>query len=946
MATQNVKILLRRGLREQLTSDILDTGELGFTTDTNQLFIGIDSAINEVQFDPFINAHAIIQSWLDSDDCPETGLTVDEDLVIRNITDMEKFLSAMHFYTQTVVLNTDYDISVGDTLYQREYIFSDNRVSLEKIKDEFVINPGGIYRIDVLGDTYNATFNFLENTAFGDKVYKTGDIFKIRTDIKEIFEDENGRTVATEKPKLEDNKSTFQLATENVLDKIFSEIRITYTQNKDTSTPDAKILKEVEDYEIDISVDKIVTVTITNNDIDIDSNEDEIKVEYIEYVDWGNAQLTEIIDIRTITDGLVRTVTHGNGIHDTTVVVSMYEGKPYFIKDTSYRDTNDYHFYGTVKQKTDEISKDAFDSGIITINDEAIQAGIESVIHNIFDLENIQNHIIVSVGVTNLDLNKTEYTILDAILVFDEISETFQIETSDPNALLADTFKIEYPVLDTSDGLTTDSGLFKYDGEVWVEQEVTIVDSIPNKEYSDRLNVTLVDGIATPVDTEGSTGDYIMVTSNDVITYWVKHEDHWKMLGKKFEISDEVLININSDTHNIPLSIQDNYVPEANNDFKIVVTENNEYDNQKEYEVSIDNYEIDYINWTIKFSYPYDGDKFEDKIKITYSYSSDDFQFSDSPPRTYTNQNGTYAPPSTRSNGDPLVEGDHYIYTDKDFTGGINLNIFVLSQFEDTLLYTEDALDGKVGYVHDNVPLFNSDSEASELLGTNSKIYGRFSNDNTAMIELRKREYVSSKFWNRYDFKPDRYYFSKNPTASINDVDLTQAIDISGVSQFSASVMGRARRNVEVVTENSFLQLFSDQHLSAEYGYSGMRPSLLRKIFIDTTGTFLRYNKNICTTFFIDYSLKQTNGTRTYIRVGTLHVINGVPHGIEKVKISDTNTEIWQDDGDGIVESENENEFSNINFNTSIVDNNIEISYSQKDDYKTEISYTVKRWTM
>ena len=68
MAITNVKILLRRGLRSEIGVDTLDTGEMGFTTDTNQLFVGIDDAIDEIQFDAFANAHAVIQTWLDSDD--------------------------------------------------------------------------------------------------------------------------------------------------------------------------------------------------------------------------------------------------------------------------------------------------------------------------------------------------------------------------------------------------------------------------------------------------------------------------------------------------------------------------------------------------------------------------------------------------------------------------------------------------------------------------------------------------------------------------------------------------------------------------------------------------------------------------------------------------------------------------------------------------------------
>ena len=62
MSTENVKILLRRGFRDEITSATLETGEMGFTTDTNQLYIGTDRPFNEIQFDPFVNAHGILQT--------------------------------------------------------------------------------------------------------------------------------------------------------------------------------------------------------------------------------------------------------------------------------------------------------------------------------------------------------------------------------------------------------------------------------------------------------------------------------------------------------------------------------------------------------------------------------------------------------------------------------------------------------------------------------------------------------------------------------------------------------------------------------------------------------------------------------------------------------------------------------------------------------------------
>ena len=110
-------------------------------------------------------------------------------------------------------------------------------------------------------------------------------------------------------------------------------------------------------------------------------------------------------------------------------------------------------------------------------------------------------------------------------------------------------------------------------------------------------------------------------------------------------------------------------------------------------------------------------------------------------------------------------------------------------------------------------------------------------------------------------------------------------------------------------------------------------------------GTFLKYKKADCTSFFIDYSLKQSDGSNMFVRVGTIRVINGVPQGIAKVNITDENTEIWQDlNTDTIVQEDDE--FSNIEFQAVINGDDLEINYTQDASNFTEISYTVKRWTM
>ena len=176
----------------------------------------------------------------------------------------------------------------------------------------------------------------------------------------------------------------------------------------------------------------------------------------------------------------------------------------------------------------------------------------------------------------------------------------------------------------------------------------------------------------------------------------------------------------------------------------------------------------------------------------------------------------------------------------------------------------------------------------------------------------------------------------------VSDVDALLAAMAASAS-FNVDLYARPRRNVEIVTENSFNQLFADQHLTSLDNTTGLRSSLFMKELNDENGVFLNYNKNICTTFFIDYSLKQTNDILTFVRVGTIKVINGVPQGIAQCKLTDDNTEIWQDDSDEIAEYD---EFSNIAFSCNIVGDNMEIQYTQDAGFVTEISYTVKRWSM
>lgn len=179
----------------------------------------------------------------------------------------------------------------------------------------------------------------------------------------------------------------------------------------------------------------------------------------------------------------------------------------------------------------------------------------------------------------------------------------------------------------------------------------------------------------------------------------------------------------------------------------------------------------------------------------------------------------------------------------------------------------------------------------------------------------------------------------------IRNVDDVNAIltAMQSSASFNVGLYARARRNVEIITENSFNQLFADQHLSSLDQSTGLRSSLYSKILTDESGVFLSYDKNVCTSFFIDYSLKQTNDTITYVRVGTIRVINGIPQGINQGKLTDENTEIWQDDGDSAPQLE---EFSNISFDVQYADENMQVVYTQLSGFVTNITYTVKRWSM
>lgn len=801
MSTENVKILLRRGFRHELTSETLDTGEMGFTTDTNQIFVGIDSAINEIQFDPFVNAHQVIQTWLESDDCPVPGLTIDEDLVIRNIpadedgdtaANVQLLLYSMHFFVQTIHLVGEYDISVGDTIYQRNYVYSNSAIDSLQV-----------------GKTY--------------------------------------------------------------------EIAVASSEDAQTDINDA-----ANTVDIDYLPKHKFTVHPEYVSKDISGREDLI--------------VKEIIDTKTLQSGIVTNAPIYNEQEDSTVVnVSKREAYGQFLKDKPYTsdDKNYYHFDG-----------------------------------------------------------KEDGT------------------------------------------LTSWFGLFKYDGanEEWVGQQVTNIDeaTYPN----DIVNVN-IGGISLDRPSDAlyndttNVADHAVVTKSSKITYWKRDyvNQSWEILGLEHSVTGKAEMLASRKIHHLPDNIIEAYEAYPYGFWKVTHIQNKGTLEETVTEIQKAGFMLWYEDTNANEIYdigedivhgdiyiydsvtgPWEGDFEEDEIVVTYHYYND-FQFSYDPPEEFTRQypdgrTTTFRPPSKKSNGEAVVDGDYYVYVDRDIEGHLHLNMIHWNIADQA-------------YEHNYVPYFENqgDVDADTVALNQDPDIGlyyvrpyKITENPYGILELRKRDYDTSEFWYPYDYQGDLplYHFTNTQQPDVADTNITYAYTIDDKSDFAAGFLGRARRNVEVVTENTFNNLFADQHLTSEDAISGLRPSLFKKVFAKPEGIFLKFDKSICTTFFIDYSLKQKVNSRTYLRVGQLKVINGYPHDIPEIKLTDENTEIWHDDleagnDDTIVDYYDE--FSNFTFDTAIevdADGNtarymmimFNQSYAhlpeeqQPENVKTEVSYTIKRWTM
>ena len=244
---------------------------------------------------------------------------------------------------------------------------------------------------------------------------------------------------------------------------------------------------------------------------------------------------------------------------------------------------------------------------------------------------------------------------------------------------------------------------------------------------------------------------------------------------------------------------------------------------------------------------------------------------------------------------------------------------------------TADTLDaGELGYTTDTNQLYVGTADSSDEI-----VFDPFANAHA----------VVQTYLNSYTAEPGLEIDEDLVIKNISDVSALLT-DMETNGGFNVEIFGRARTNVEVLSEKSFSQVYANIHLESHAAATGLRSDLFKKELATTSGTFLKYAKTDSTSFFIDYSLKQVGTSDTFVRVGTIRVINGeaiTPALTGKVKLTDDNTEIWQDDGDGIAESD---EFSNIEFTSVIDGTDMKVNYTQDVDFTTEISYTVKRWTM
>lgn len=766
MATQNVKILLRRGLRDEMTTETLHTGEMGFTTDTNQLYVGTDDAINEIQFEPFANAHAIIQSWLDSyeldangvniGDCPYPGLDVDEDLVIRlyNNEDVDTILDAMRYFEQEVTLSTNaITFSNGDILYQ---YFDDEgtvRQRSEGIITGSVDNGDGTTTLTLkVGEREEYNFR-------GERV--------IATNV--ITETINSTTDGVNQLKIYIN-----------------------AQGPNPLYVPAGQLDELFD----------VTTIEVNNGIDAAYNLTLADADYtVQYMDnTSNEEDTHFL------------ITFANPVQDG--------------KQTQVDIVNtDTHTAPHASNSFPLIENYQTTTPVVEVNSVVQVLGVDY---------NIVNDNVVFITTPTDDVT-IRYEV--DVLVNTDQQVTFTVTFDDSDNFWFSMDK-NLTSLDTAIKASNITGIRQFQPALYgrARRNVEVItENSFNQQFADQ-HLTSLDastGLRSSLNrktlstTTRAPGAFVVGVKH-VITVLgdVDWNDIAGTTGITYNVGDEIT----------PVKVGDTIIP------------------------------------------------------ATYDYTGSNFAIK-------------------KWDGSAWQACTPTLLQDAPGTGDVS----------------DYASNGSVFSVGP-ISTFGNQFDYAVVTSTGTiTIWYKWMTDNWIRVGSGSEWIGDIEFGDTQPANP--------PYIGYHWVDTTELdIQVNGTSVSDTDIE---------TSDNQAYILYNDPNASY---YTGSAMQL--------EGTFLKYNKMICTTFFIDYSLVQKDGVNTFLRAGQLKVINTAPMNtttnpvLEQTKLSDDNTEVWQDSLGNTSDVAENIEFSNINFRAEIVGEHLHVKYEQDANFETEISYTVKRWSM
>jgi hypothetical protein len=853
MAT-NVKILLRRGKRAELNSgDTLSGGELGYTTDTNQLYIGlVEPAVNEIQFDPFTNAHATIQTWLDSSDCPVPNLTVDEDLIIADIPagEIDNIMNALNTYSQSVVFNTDVA-----TFNEGELLTQYKKIATELQSPNLIPNINSITSIfTVEGETISVsgvTSSSLVSTLQANAAISAANVIvSSNTDVSRIiFTKIDGKELNITFPTagdahalgftqsvLEVNAGAFVTGTDYTISTLGTDTLVTNLATALVSGREYKILT--------VGDTDFTTVGSSNNNVGT--------IFTATGVGTGTGTVTtfETFTAQTLVEGeeyriLVPGTTDFTalGAADSVVGTVFTKNSTTGLGDGTANSTSD-EVATTVQANWEAAGAPPVTAaGSFVVGKQYSIVSLGTTIFTYFAEPITSGSFIVGREYTIATAGTTNFTLIGA---------------ADSNV----------GTVFTATGVGTGTGTAKRNswsvGETFTAtnvgiQEVGAGDFTIGRQYT----------ISTVGDTDFTTIGSLNSNVGTIFTASGVGSGTGFANYQGTGVATSVIVGT---TFTATGAGQGNGIAT--------------YDNGNNTVAEITGYNV-YANGKIKTATQAGGNT---TVVVEVSENSDYFN--------YQQEGVTSKPYSNAPDNSPYFH----------FGTPSTPNYATLDPSVESTSVTGSLTDTKIG-------LFGHKRLHVEVLTEESR--------NQLFANQHLKSYASST-----GLRSDLYK---------KTLPVTQA-----TINATAIVEGKQYQIVTAGTTDFTLNGAADSNVGTKFFANSVTP--LGTGTVEQLGTFLKYPKLDCTSFFIDYSLKQTDGTNTFVRVGTLRVINGVPQGIQKTSITDENTEVWDDlNSDSVQDA---NEFSNIAFNVGLQGNDLEINYTQSDTFTTEISYTVKRWTM